>query len=150
MGAGEAPAAKTGVAGHHLRSHRLDLRRPLAIPELAHVEVALLAVKPIHRQPTEEDVAGGLHQPLAGDYPVAVLAEPAGAGEGLQHRGAGFLHLQEERIALVTAEQQPDPGAGADAADPDDLVGGVDVVVALGENLSLIVEGSRCTRSTGL
>ena len=66
--------------------------------------------------------------------------EAAGAGERLQHRGAGFLDLQEERVALVAAEQQRDPGPGADAADPDHLVGGVDVVVALGQDPGLLVE----------
>ena len=43
----------------------------------------------------------------------------------------GLLDLEEERIAVVAAEQQHDPGAGADAADPDDLEGGVDEAVAV-------------------
>ena len=30
-------------------------------------------------QPAEEDVAGGLHQPLSGDHPLAVVVEMAGA-----------------------------------------------------------------------
>ena len=63
----------------------------------------------------------GLHQPLAGDDPLAVVFELAGAKEILEHRRLGLLHLQKQRILPVTPDQQRDPRARADAADPDHL-----------------------------
>jgi hypothetical protein len=53
--------------------------------------------------------------------------------ERLEHRGLGLLDLQEERVAVVAAEQQDDPRAQSDAADADHLVREVDRVVARGE-----------------
>jgi hypothetical protein len=54
---------------------------------------------------------------------VRQLARP---DEGLQHRRAGLLRLQEQRVAVVVAEQQQHEGARADAAHPHDLARGVD------------------------
>ena len=65
----------------------------------------------------------GLHQVLPGDDPLAlvgVLAAPAVLG---QDRRLGLLGLQEQRFDPVGGVHQQDPGAGADAADPDDLAG---------------------------
>ena len=59
------------------------------------------------------------------------LRELALAEERLEHRGLRLLDLQEEGVVVVAAEQQHDPGARADAADADDLAGGVDVAEAL-------------------
>ena len=42
-----------------------------------------------------------------------------------------LLELQEQRVVLVAAEHQHDPGARADAADADDLPRRVDVAIAL-------------------
>ena len=75
--------------------------------------------------PAEEDVAGGLHQPLADDDPLARVAVLAARLEPLQHRGLGLLRLQDERVVDVATDEQDDPAAGADAADPDDLAGHV-------------------------
>ena len=76
--------------------------------------------------PAEEDVARRLHQPLAGDDALAAVAVLALADEPLQHRRLRLLDLQEQRVSVVDAEEERDPGAGADAADPDDLAGEVD------------------------
>ena len=51
--------------------------------------------------------------------------------EPLEHRLLRLLGLQEQRVLAVAAEQQHDPGAGADAADADDLAGRVHVLEAL-------------------
>ena len=70
-----------------------------------------LAVRIRSRQPAEEDVTGGLHQPLALDHASALLLEPALAGEALEHRRLRLLHLQEERVApspgRATARSRP-------------------------------------------
>ena len=51
--------------------------------------------------------------------------------ERLEHRRLRLLELEEQRVVVVAADQEQDPGAGADAADADDLPGGVHVPVAL-------------------
>ena len=56
------------------------------------------AVESLDAQPAEEDVAGGLHQPLAGDDAPAVVGERALADEALEHRGLRLLRLQEQRV----------------------------------------------------
>ena len=81
--------------------------------------------------PAEHDVAGGLREPLALDDALAVLGERALAQERLEHRRLRLLELQEQRIVVVAAEHQDDPGARAHAADADDLAGRVDVAIAL-------------------
>ena len=75
--------------------------------------------------PAEEDVAGGLHEPLPGDHPLAVVGVLARPGEVLEHGRPGLLHLQEQRVRAVAAEHQDDPAAGPDAAHADHLAGDV-------------------------
>ena len=86
-----------------------------------------------------------LHHPLALDDALPVLLELALAEERLEHRGLRLLELEEQRVAVVAAEQEHDPGAGADASDADDLAGGVDVAVAL-EQLAPVVRQRRAGR----
>src|SRR4051795_13392534 len=50
VGPGQCPAAEPRVDVHGLRVHRLDLGRALAVPELADVEVALLAIGAFGRE----------------------------------------------------------------------------------------------------
>jgi hypothetical protein len=71
--------------------------------------------------PAQEDVAGGLRQPLAFDHSPAVLRGPTAAQNGLQHRRLCLLDLQEQRVVRVAAQQQHHPAAGSDAADPHHL-----------------------------
>ena len=55
-------------------AHRVDAGDALPVAQLAYVEVALAAVDACGPLPAEEDVAGGLHQPLAGHDPFALVA----------------------------------------------------------------------------
>jgi hypothetical protein len=73
--------------------------------------------------PAEEDVAGGLHQLLAGDDTFALVVVFALAGVAGQHRWLGLLGLQQQRSEAVVGFHQQDPRLGADAADADDLAG---------------------------
>jgi hypothetical protein len=57
---------------------------------------------------------------------VATLPE-----ERLEHRHLRLLELQEERVVVIAADQQQDPGAGTDAADAADLPCRMDVAIAL-------------------
>jgi hypothetical protein len=52
----------------------------------------------------------------------------------------GLLDLQEQRILPVASEQQRDPGARANAADPDHLAGEVDQAVALEQEAPVTLE----------
>ena len=54
------------------------------------------------------------------------LADCAAPGVLAEHRRPRLLDLQEQRVIVVAAEQQDDPAARADAADPDHLAGHVD------------------------
>ena len=81
---------------------------------------------PSRPDPAEHHVARGLHQPLALDHALAVVRELALAEERLEHRRLRLLHLQEQRVVVVAAEEEDDPRPRADAADADDLAGGVD------------------------
>ncbi len=66
----------------------------------------------------------------------------------LEDRGVGLLDLQEERVVVGAAGQQHDPAPGADAADADDLPGGVAVGVALEQLPAAVRRRSRCTSAS--
>src|SRR4051812_13991636 len=72
MRAGERPATHPAVAAQRGYVDRLDVDRALPIPQLADVEVADVAVERRSiADPTEKDVARGLHQSLAFHDPLA-------------------------------------------------------------------------------
>src|SRR5260221_12124328 len=71
--------------------------------------------------------------PTPSSSAIALMLEPARRRIGLEHRALCFLDLQEKRVALVPSQQQDDPGAGAHAAHPDHLEGGVGKTVAVEE-----------------
>ena len=80
-------------------------------------------------RPAEQGVAGGLEASLADHHALAVILVLAGAGERLEHRCLRLLDLEHERIVGVDPDEERDPGAGADAADADDLARHVDEAV---------------------
>ena len=85
MGSRERPAADSAVGLELAGIHHLDLRRALGVPELADVEVSLLAVDREDPLPPEHDVGRGLHHPLPLDDALPVLFELALAEERLEH-----------------------------------------------------------------
>ncbi len=77
----------------------VDVDGELPVPELADVEVAGLPVEPgLGPLPAQEDVAGGLHEPLAGHDPLALVGVLAGAHVPAEHRLRGLLDLEEQRV----------------------------------------------------
>ena len=60
---------------------------------------------------------------------------------GSSTEASRLLELQEQRILVVAAEQQHDPGARADAADADDLAGRVHVAEALQQLAAIAGKG---------
>src|SRR4029453_18140027 len=105
VGQGERLAPGPPVAHLALGHGLVRIERTLPVPELADVEVAALPVlvadDPL---PAEEDVADALHDPLAGDDPLALVGEAALADEAGEDRRLRLLHLQEEWIAPAPAE----------------------------------------------
>ncbi len=131
MSSCERPAADSAVGLELGGIHHLDLRRAFGVPELADVEVPLYAVDRDDPLPPEHDVGRGLHHPLPLDDALPVLLELALAEKRLEHGRLCLLELEEERIGSVPADHEQDPRAGTDAADTDDLAGGMHVSIAL-------------------
>ena len=99
----------------------------LPVMELADVVVARLAIQALDADPPEEDVARRLHEALPDNDPPSVVVVLALTDEPLEHRSLGLLGLEEQWILFVSPDEEVDPGAGADAADADNLACGVDV-----------------------
>ena len=141
MSASQREAARPRVDFEALGIQGLDLDRALSVPELAPVEVPRAAVHSHRRQPSEEDVAGRLHQPLAAHHALAVVLVAARARVWLQDRVVRLLELEEQRVVVVATDQEHDPGAGAYAAHPDDLASHVNEPVAVDELPPVVLEG---------
>ncbi len=93
----------------------------------------MLAGQALGPFPSEEDVARGLHQPLALHHSLTLIRESALADEGSEHRVLSLLGLEEERIGVVATEHEDDPRARADAAHADHLVRRMDEAEVLQE-----------------
>jgi len=77
--AGQGPAAGLTVESHAAPCQGLDVDGVLPVPQLADVVVMSGAVRAgFGALPAQEDVAAGLHQPLAGDHPLAHVRVLAG------------------------------------------------------------------------
>src|SRR5215212_5273345 len=85
VGAGEGRRTDPCVQCHHRGAHGVDVRRSLPIAQLADVEIPGLPVDAGQSLPTEEDVAGGLHQALPGDDALAAVGVLAVADEPFQY-----------------------------------------------------------------
>ena len=101
------------VQVHAGMDHLLEREGELPVPELADVVVAINPIGTGGALPAEEDVTAGLHEVLAGHHAVALVVVHA--------RGLSLLGLQEQRLEAVSGTHEQHPGAGPDAADPDDL-----------------------------
>src|SRR4029453_18548007 len=97
------------VGAHRMGVHALRGPRALPVAQLPDVEVARVTRQALGPYPSEEDVARGLHQPLALDHPLTLIRDMTLADEGSEHRVLGLLGLEEERIGLVATEHEDDP-----------------------------------------
>ena len=91
--------------------------------------------------PTQEDVAGRLHEALPADNSVAVVAIGTVSNIRFQHRFLSFFHLQEERIVVMAGIQQHHEATGGDASNPDHLEREIQEAVALHELATVILQG---------
>ena len=123
MGPGEHLPAGASVVGHQLWAHRLDGRRALPVAQLAHEVITLVSVRADGSQPTEQDVAAGLHQPLPNHHPLCGVGIGAGSEVCLEHRWLRLLYLQHQWVVVISAQRQHHPRPQTDAAHTDDLAG---------------------------
>ena len=85
-------------------------------------------------RPAQEDIAVGLHQPVAVNDALAVVFKNTLAGIFLQHRFPGFLHLQEEGVAIGIHQKQY-AAECAYAADTHHFEGNVPELVVIEQHL---------------
>ncbi len=83
----------------------IDLDRPLAVPQLAHVIVARPAILRHETRPAEQHVSRILNQLLPLNHTLTVRGVRRAADEPFEDRLVGLLHLQHQRIVDST----PDP-----------------------------------------
>jgi hypothetical protein len=132
----QRPAAGRAVVREPVREDGLDVERDLPVAQLPHVEVPRSAVDP-GANPAEKDVARSLHEPLPVDDALPVIRETACANQRLEDRRLGFLHLEEQRVALVAAEHEQRPAPCADATDADDLSSDVAIAEPLEQHAAI-------------
>src|SRR6478735_1098142 len=81
--------------------------------------------------PAEEAIALGLQQALTIDDALSVTRMGASAGVRLEYRGLSLFDLQEQRLLVVLAEEQHDPGVQSKAADAYNFACHVCILVML-------------------
>jgi hypothetical protein len=101
VGPRQHPAAQLSIALQVCLFHDLDHWLDLGVAELAD-EVLALALA-CARRPTEEHIAGCLHDALANHHALSRVGKRAGATVRLQDRLARLLELQEMRVAIIRA-----------------------------------------------
>ena len=90
-------------------AHPLDVAETLPVPQLADVEVRVGAVNDsCDAHPAQEDVARGLHEPLALDDAPPLVVVPGAPRERREDRRSRLLELQDQRVVVVAAEEQRD------------------------------------------
>src|SRR2546425_2348755 len=131
VGARESPGTEPSPGLYRGNRLAADVNRPLPVAELAHIVVVLLPIQPPHPLPAKEDVAGRLHQSLAGHDALTVVAVLARTREPLEDGLFRLLRLQEQGIGAIPAEKQQDPRAGPDTTDSDYLPRQLDEAISL-------------------
>ena len=137
MGARERLSADACIEVHPERPQHFDVDRTLHVSKLAPIEEAVVFYA---FRPAEEDVARGLHHPLAVHDPFARLAVAALRQVVFEHRPRRLLHLQEQGVVLIAALQQADVRTGPDTADPDDLARHVDQLELLEQVAPIVLQ----------
>src|SRR5215472_12538745 len=97
MGAGKRAATQAPIARECLFLHQVAYRAESPVFQLAHVE---LPVRGLILCPAQEDVARRLHDALAFDHSLALVALEL-LPKPLEYGFAGFLDLQEQRRAVA-------------------------------------------------
>ena len=102
----------------------------LQLPDIAMLVIAMMF------GPTEEQIGQRLHDTLADDHPLALIGIPAETREIRQHRGLGFLQLQQQGLVVLRGEQ-PDRAKCADAADAHHFERNIHQFVTIEQNSPL-------------
>ena len=99
------------VDGRALREIDVRSGQKLPVAQLADVVLALDTVDAGRTLPAEEDVAGGLHQVLAGNHAMPLVVVLAAAAMVGQHRRLRVLGLQEQRLLTAPWPHSKGPGS---------------------------------------
>ena len=134
---GQGSPAGLRVERQCRRDHGLDEGRTLHVAQLAPVEVAIGIVG---FRPAQEDVAHGLHESLALDHAFAGMLVAALRQVVFQDRRRRLLHLQEQRVVLISTLQQHDERPRPDTADAHDLVSHVDDLEPFEEEPAIVLQ----------
>src|SRR5215211_4312111 len=143
---GQRPAAEAGIDDQFIGRHALDVSRAFHVLQLAPVEVASSRAT----KPAEEDVARGLHQPLAGHDAVSVVLVSVGLDVGLEYRGTGLLDLEEQGVILVAPFKQYYVGPGAHASDPHNLPRRIHKAVPVEQVPTIFLQGALVVLQNGV
>src|SRR5215213_6887466 len=142
----QRPAAEERIDYQLVGRHALAVSRAFHVFHLAPVEVASCRAA----KPAEEDVARGLHQPLAGHDAVPVVLVGAGLDVALQYRGTGLLDLEEQGVILVAPFKQYYEGPGAHTSDPHDLPRCVHKAVPVEQVATIFLQGALVALQNGV
>jgi hypothetical protein len=110
-----------------------DQWRKLHVAQLADIEVP--AFRPCG--PAEEQVRGGLHQPLAHHHALAVVRESDAPGIGFQYGRVGLLELKKKRM-VPDRHHQGHHAHCPDAADADDFDRRIRQPVAIEQDTTIL------------
>ena len=105
MGACQSLRADLDIELKATLVHARDIGGRLVVIELAHVEVDAPLLTGGAGCPTEERVAGGLHESLTEDDALTLMLEDIADGVALEDRVGRFLHLQPEGVIVAIADE---------------------------------------------
>ena len=146
VGARQRPAARPGVGVEPRFGDSREIDRRLPVPELADVEIVLVAVEALASLPAEEDVGRRVGDSLAANDPFRVVGILARSQIGLEDRGLRLLRLQHQGILAAATNEEKDRSPSPDTADADDLASRVYEPIALEQVAAVRLEARRRTR----
>src|SRR5829696_4032943 len=143
---GQRPAAEACIKGRFLRRHALYLGRALHVSQLAPVKVASRRAA----EPAEEDVARGLHEPLAGNDALSLVLVGTRRKWALKYRSSSLLDLEEQGVILVAALEQHHVGPCTHTTDPHNLPRRVHKAVPVEQVATIFLQGTLVALEDGV
>src|SRR5262249_17242408 len=110
----QRPATPCGIQIHLAGPEGFHSDADFDVSQLAN-EIVMPLQGPL--SPSQEYIAGRLHQPVAIYDPLARIGEYTSTCVGLEHRTTSFFNLQKQRITFACHEQH-DPAPCSHATHP--------------------------------
>src|SRR5262245_48966927 len=118
----QGPTAQLRVVEEGCRRQLVDAGRYLHVAQVAPVVVD---TRRLVVSPAQEQVARSLHESLTFDDASGVVVVRAPSQVRLEDRRLRLFDLEDERVVGTAPLQERDPAPCPDAADADDLAGGI-------------------------